>query len=215
MTAPKHPVDAVRPAGDRGVLLELGGAERVAQVYAELSASPVDGITDLVPGATTLLIVAERAGDPALAVAVRRAQAAGRPAAPATPLREVRLPVRYDGEDLREVADRCGLSTLEVMERHCRPRYSVAFLGLTPGFAYLTGLDPALHLPRRESPRVSVPAGAVAIASDFTGVYPRPSPGGWHLLGTTTTPLWNLAWDPPALLVAGTTVRFAPVQDHD
>ena len=90
----------------------------------------------------------------------------------------------YDGEDLADVAAACGMSTDEVVRRHVAGRYTCAFCGFAPGFAYLTGLDPALHLPRRPTPRTRVPAGAVAIAAEYTAVYPSPSPGGWHLLGT-------------------------------
>lgn len=170
----------VRQAGDRAILLELDDAAGVRQVHAELSEDPVEGVADLVPGARTLLVVATRAGDGALAEAVIRARRAtaseGEHASPSP----VRIPVRYDGEDLPEVAARCGMPVSELIERHSGTLYTAAFLGLAPGFAYLTGLDPALRLPRRDSPRTAVPAGAVAVAGEFTGVYPRATPGGWH-----------------------------------
>ena len=95
------------------------------------------------------------------------------------------VPVRYDGEDLQSVADSAGLDVDEVMAIHSVAEYVVAFCGFAPGFGYLRGLDRRLHLPRRPTPRTRVPAGSVAIAAEYTAVYPRPSPGGWHLLGST------------------------------
>lgn len=203
-------LQGVRPVGDRAVLLEFDDSTGVQQAHAVLSGRPIDGVVDLVPGARTLLVIADL--ESALAEAVKRARlpmsGVGAPASTIT----VRLPVRYDGADLTEVAERCGWSVEEVIARHSRRTYTAAFLGLVPGFAYLTGLDPALRLPRRDSPRTSVPAGTVAMASEFTGVYPRSSPGGWHLLGTTRIPLWDLEQQPPALLVPGTTVYFEPIR---
>jgi biotin-dependent carboxylase-like uncharacterized protein len=123
----------------------------------------------------------------------------------------VTIPVRYDGADLADVAKATGLSEDEVVSVHTGPNYTVAFTGFAPGFGYLTGLDERLRLPRRDTPRTRVPAGAVAVAGEFTGVYPRPSPGGWHLLGSTTAPLWDPSREAPALLRPGMTVRFEPV----
>ena len=96
------------------------------------------------------------------------------------------------------------------MRRHSECTYTVAFCGFMPGFAYMVGLPPELHLPRRDTPRTRVPAGAVAIAAEFAGVYPRESPGGWHLLGRTDATLWDETGSVPALLAPGTTVRFRP-----
>jgi KipI family sensor histidine kinase inhibitor len=118
------------------------------------------------------------------------------------------LPVRYDGADLDSVARECGLTVPEVIRRHCEPEYTVQFCGFAPGFGYLSGLDPALRLPRLASPRPAVPAGSVAIAGEFTGVYPRSSPGGWLLLGHTDAVLFDLDRQPPALLRPGVSVRL-------
>ncbi|VTR78622.1 KipI antagonist [Cellulomonas hominis] len=118
------------------------------------------------------------------------------------------LPVRYDGADLAEVARTTGLDEAEVVRRHGAATYTVAFGGFMPGFAYLTGLDPALHVPRRSSPRERVPEGSVAIAGEFAAVYPAATPGGWMLLGTCDVPLFDARRDPPALLRPGTRVRF-------
>ena len=120
----------------------------------------------------------------------------------------VEIAVRYDGEDLASVAAACGLSSAEVVDRHRATDYTCAFCGFAPGFAYLRGLDPALVLPRRATPRTRVPAGAVAIADTYTAVYPSVSPGGWHLIGSTDAPLWDATRRPPSLIRPGTIVRF-------
>jgi KipI family sensor histidine kinase inhibitor len=120
----------------------------------------------------------------------------------------VEIAVRYDGDDLGEVAQRTGMSPAEVVELHRAGAHAVAFGGFAPGFAYIAGLDPRLHQPRRATPRTRVPAGAVAIADRFTGIYPRESPGGWWIVGYTDAVLWDLEADPPALLVPGARVRF-------
>lgn len=96
------------------------------------------------------------------------------------------------------------------MRAHTGQTWTVAFVGFAPGFGYLTGQDRRLHVPRRSDPRVRVPAGAVGLAGEFSGIYPRESPGGWQLLGRTPTPVWDLDRDPPALLQPGIRVRFVP-----
>ena len=110
----------------------------------------------------------------------------------------------------REVAQLCALSVEEVVARHLAAAYTVAFLGFSPGFGYLLGLDPQLVVPRLERPRTRVPAGTVAIAGPYSGVYPRESPGGWRLIGATDATLFDAARTPPALLAAGDAVRFVP-----
>lgn len=128
--------------------------------------------------------------------------------------RTVVFPVCYGGEfgpDLDDVAARNGLTAAEAVALHAGTEYRVYLLGFTPGFPYLGGLSPRLATPRRVTPRMLVPAGAVGIAGNQTGIYPRPSPGGWQLIGRTPRQLFNPAWDPPALLQPGDRVRFAPV----
>jgi KipI family sensor histidine kinase inhibitor len=120
----------------------------------------------------------------------------------------VEIPVRYDGEDLDEVAHLTGLDAGEVVRRHTAPEYTVAFLGFSPGFPYLVGLDPALEVPRRDTPRTSIPAGSVGLAGTQTGIYPSASPGGWRLIGRTEVTLFDPARDPPALLAPGGRLRF-------
>jgi KipI family sensor histidine kinase inhibitor len=124
--------------------------------------------------------------------------------------RLVEIPVVYDGPDLAEVAGLTGLSPEAVIARHTGAEHVAAFLGFQPGFAYLTGGDEALHVPRREVPRTQVRGGTVAIAGPYSGVYPRDSPGGWRLLGSTATVMFDPAREPPALLAPGDRVRFVP-----
>ncbi|MFE3740914.1 allophanate hydrolase subunit 1 [Streptomyces sp. NPDC059134] len=210
MTTPAGPV--LRPMGGAALLAELDGLDAVLALRAALAADPPHGVRELVAAARTLLITYDPAATgpgPLAREVTRRATTspAVRPA-PAGHHEELTVPVRYDGPDLDEVARRTGLTTREVIARHTAPRYTVAFAGFAPGFGYLTGTDPLLALPRRAEPRTEVPAGAVAVAGGFTGVYPRPSPGGWHLLGTTSLTLWDERRDPPALLVPGRSVRL-------
>ena len=122
------------------------------------------------------------------------------------------LPVRYDGIDLESVALATGLTIEQVIARHTARTYTVDLLGFVPGFAYLSELDPALQIPRRPQPRPRVAAGSVAIAAAQTGVYPLDTPGGWHIIGSTTTKMFDPARDPPALLAPGDTVRFERVE---
>lgn len=167
-------------------------------------------VLDVVPGATSLAVMhAPSDGDE-----VRRSASAALDdplVLDAERSITVEIPVRYDGEDLPTVATTLGCSIDEVIRLHSSAVYSVAFCGFAPGFAYLGGLDPRLQLPRRASPRTRVPAGAVAMASTYSAVYPRESPGGWHLLGTTTTTLWDTTREQPALLQPGMCVRFRVV----
>ena len=118
------------------------------------------------------------------------------------------IPVRYDGPDLDSVAEVIGRTVDDVISLHSTASYEVAFCGFAPGFGYLRGVDPELQLPRRSTPRTRVPAGSVAIASEFSAVYPSESPGGWHLLGTTALVMFDPRRQPPALLAPGTIVRF-------
>ena len=121
------------------------------------------------------------------------------------------LAVDYSGPDLDYVAQQCGLTGKEVVALHSGAKYVVEFCGFSPGFAYLTGLPAVLHLPRRATPRPRVPRGAVAIAAQYSAVYPRESPGGWHLLGVTDHELWNMTRDQPATLTPGTIVSFEQI----
>lgn len=189
------------------LLVELADLDETLALFASLSADPVEGIEDMVPAARTLMIrfrpetlTAERlAGE----IATRDLSAR---IAPSDEL--VEIPVRYDGEDLEDVAELTGLSVEDVIRRHTESTFTVAFCGFAPGFGYLVGGDPALQVPRRQSPRTRIPAGSVALAGAFSGVYPQASPGGWQIIGTTREKMWDLSRDPPALLQPGYRVRF-------
>lgn len=167
-------------------------------------------IVDQVPAARTLLLRVAPGADPvALEPVVAEAWAHRTAAVARSEAGElVTLEVAYDGEDLDGVAELTGLSVAEVVARHTGAEYTVAFGGFMPGFAYLTGLDPVLRVPRLASPRQKVPAGSVAIADEFSAVYPAATPGGWRLLGTCSTRLFDVDRDPPAVLPPGTRVRF-------
>ncbi|MFW6775546.1 5-oxoprolinase subunit B family protein [Nocardioides sp. CPCC 205120] len=209
------------PYGDRGVLVEVADTPAVVRLVDALAAAGVsaaDGpVGEVVPAARTVLLVA-RPGVPLAEVrgaAARTADAlADGPAdgpgepGPGPDAGTVEIPVVYDGPDLDEVAALTGLTPQEVVAAHTGRPWRVAFGGFAPGFAYLVGGDPRLGVPRRSEPRTSVPAGAVGLAGEFSGVYPRSSPGGWQLLGRTDLVLWDLDRDPPALLRPGAAVRF-------
>lgn len=199
------------PVGESSWLLELGSNERVLAAYAALVEGVEPSVADLVPGATTLLVVLDEAcpDDTAERIATTAFAAAARANA-ASARRVHEVPVRYDGEDLAAVARHTGLAPDEVVERHAAVSYRVAFVGFQPGFAYLAGLPPELHVPRRASPRVRVPRGSVAIGGEWTGVYPLATPGGWNLIGSTELELLAPDGAEPALLQPGDVVRFVP-----
>lgn len=130
--------------------------------------------------------------------------------------RAIEIPVRYGGafgEDLDAAAAELGLAADTLISRHCAALYTVAMIGFAPGFPYLSGLDPALALPRRATPRTRVPAGSVAIGGAQTGIYPRESPGGWRLLGRTPLRLFDPERESPSLLAPGDRVRFVAIDD--
>jgi KipI family sensor histidine kinase inhibitor len=226
----------VVPFGDAGLLVVLGEVieerlnRRVHRLAARLTASlpPEAGWERPVPAYASLLVPFDPdrlGGEQARAMLEASLVDAGREPEPPTaeaagsgePEREARLveiPVRYggaDGPDLDEVASRCGLRPAEVVELHAGSTYRVFLLGFSPGFAYLGPLPAPLVLPRRDEPRPRVPQGSVAIAAEQTCVYPQATPGGWHLIGRTDLPLWDVRTDPPARLRPGDRVRFVPL----
>ncbi len=195
------------PMGERAVLVSELDVDPAAWAGG-LRSSALPGVVEIVPAAATVLVSCDDAA------ALRRTVAALDRVAPVDhPEGErhvVEIGVAYDGADLAWVAAACGLTESAVIALHSAPEYTVAFCGFAPGFGYLRGLDPRLHLPRRATPRASVPSGSVAIASEFAAVYPRSSPGGWHLLGRTELSLFDPNRDPPSLVTPGTRVRFVP-----
>lgn len=168
-------------------------------------AADLPGVDEVVPAARTVLVEFHHVDRTALDTLLVPAEHVPRPNGPI-----VEIPVVYEGVDLDDVASATDLSRAEVIEIHSSVVYSAAFLGFTPGWAYLVGLPSVLHLPRRSTPRTAVPAGSVAIANEFTGVYPTASPGGWNLLGHTSARMFDVDRDKPALVTAGDRVRFVP-----
>ncbi len=191
--------------GDRSVLVELDDPAEVHRLRAAALAADVG--REVVPGWRTLLLTTD--GDPrALVDEVKRLDTTT-----ATPIatQHHEIPIRYDGEDLADVAEASGLTLAEVVELHARAEYVVVLLGFSRGFPYLTGLPEQLRLPRLSTPRTKVPAGSVGIALDQCGIYPMASPGGWRLIGRTDLPVFDETRDPPNLLDIGDTVRFVAV----
>lgn len=185
------------PCGDRAVLLDCASLDEASGWFAAL--------TDLDPvlGAQTVLL----RGNPAELRATVTARTP-KPPMEAAAGDEVVIGVNYDGPDLAEVATLTGLSEDDVVTAHTATAWTVGFGGFAPGFAYLTGGDPRLRVPRRATPRPDVAAGSVGLAGNFSGVYPRSSPGGWQLIGHTDVALFDLDRSPPAVLQPGMRVRF-------
>jgi KipI family sensor histidine kinase inhibitor len=197
----------VLPSGSTAVLVELDSLDDVLALHAALTADPPDGVVDVVPAARTVLLVTDPARTTTAAVADAVRRTTPRPGARAEGDR-VELPVRYDGADLAEAAALLSLSPGELVRRHTAAEWTVAFCGFSPGFGYLVQPGEGWDVPRRATPRTAVPPGSVALAGEFSGVYPRESPGGWQLIGRTDVAVFDLARDPAALLRPGTRVRF-------
>jgi KipI family sensor histidine kinase inhibitor len=205
------------PAGEHGLLVEVADTPAALALHAQARRHGCPAL-DIVPGARTVLF--DGVDDvAALAAQVttwmlgfeHQARAEPEQAQPAALADPLEVPTLYDGPDLDEVARRWGMSGEDVASTHSAYTYTVAFCGFLPGFAYCVGLPQRLAVPRRSTPRSAVPAGSVALADAFTGVYPAPSPGGWQLIGHTDLRLWDAAREPPALLSPGTAVRFVAV----
>lgn len=211
---------ALHPLGESALCcalpppVTLAQQQRLWQLAAALAHQP--GLSGLTPGMNNLTLHFDPLHtDPAaLAETLRQWWARPAPAQAPWPGREVIMPVTYGGQagpDLAEVAAHCGLTPDEVVRRHTAAEYVVFFIGFQPGFAYLGGLDEALHTPRRAEPRVAVPAGSVGIGGAQTGIYPLATPGGWQLIGRTALPLFDPQAEPPTLLAPGDRVRFVAV----
>lgn len=195
------------PSGSDSFLVELDDLAVTLTLLDALLAAQLEGVREIVPGARTVMV----RFDPLLTNAARlydkiagldlstRSSRAGE---------FFDIPVTYDGEDLGDVAEMLACNIEEVVQRHTQATYTVAFTGFAPGFAYMTCDDPRFDVPRRKSPRVKIPAGSVAIAGKFGGIYPSDSPGGWQLLGTTPLKMWDTARERAALLAPGDRVRF-------
>jgi KipI family sensor histidine kinase inhibitor len=213
------------PLGEQAWTVVMGNAvdrmlhQRVTALAARIAAAKIPGLIEIVPAYATVTVFFEGDAEEmrrrlvALSHPERSEGAAGRHPERSEGAESVlhTIPVRYTGPDLAWVATQTGLTPEQVIERHSAREYLVYLLGFVPGFGYLGDLDPSLVLPRRGTPRTRVPAGSVAIAGAQTAVYPLATPGGWHLLGTTATVMFDPAREPAALLRAGDRVRFEPL----
>jgi len=200
--------DTVLDYGDQALLLQFDSTAEVLAWTDALREAAMRGVLDIVPAARTVLLKLDGSGRQS---AIRRrlgtlTVAPG--AAVPTTVEPTVIDVVYDGADLVEVADLSGMTAAQVIEAHTANPWTVGFCGFAPGFAYLVGGDPRLAVPRRSEPRPSVPAGAVGLAGEFTGIYPRRSPGGWQLIGHTDAVLWDIDRPDPALLTPGMRVQF-------
>ena len=204
------------PAGPRALLVELDTSDAALALAAEIERRRGAGwphpVADVVPGATTVLL--DGLEDPRAVAedlagwAIEPSDGVPRPVADAG---VVEVACRYDGPDLAAVAAHWGVAPGDVPGVHAGLCHQVSFCGFAPGFAYLTGLGTLGGVPRLPTPRPAVPAGSVALAGDFTGIYPRSSPGGWQIIGRTELVLWDPGRTPPALLAPGIRVRFVAV----
>ncbi|MHA7288842.1 5-oxoprolinase subunit B/C family protein [Arthrobacter sp. MDT3-24] len=202
---------AVRQVGTTAVLAELSGLHDVLALQALLLEEPLPGQVDVLAAAETVMV---KADSPAAArrMAARllemdltvRSHAEGK---------LVQIEAVYDGDDLAEVGRLTGLGTDGVIAAHTGQVWTVAFGGFAPGFSYMVGENQVLEVPRRSSPRTAVPAGSVALAGNYSAVYPRKSPGGWQLIGRTAAPMWDLSREQPALAAPGDRVQFSAVRE--
>jgi KipI family sensor histidine kinase inhibitor len=199
-------VPTLRRAGERAVLVELPGNATVRKLV-RLIPLELAGIDEVVAGHETVLISWEpgRHAPPDLAARLASMLRSGSTEGDAG---SIEIPVIYDGPDLAVVAAHVGISPEEVVRRHLAANFEVGFIGFSPGFGYLLGGDPALRPPRRDEPRQKVPAGSLAIAGEYSAVYPSASPGGWNLIGRTLVDPFDPAREPAALLRTGMHVRF-------
>lgn len=201
--------------GDRALLVEVAGTAEVLAVADALRRDNFKDVLDIVPGARTVLVTLAHTESQARvrsqieSLRVDVDPHANDPDTTRTP--DVTIDVVYDGADLADVARMVDMDVAEVVTAHTAAPWRVGFGGFAPGFAYLVGGDPALQVPRRSEPRTSVPAGSVGLAGEFSGVYPRESPGGWQLIGRTDAVLWDVDRSPPALLEPGRWVQFRAV----
>jgi KipI family sensor histidine kinase inhibitor len=203
--------------GDHALLLEFESTAEVLAWADALREAELLGVLDIVPASRTVLLklAGPRYQEPTrqrLGTLRLTAEALSDTTASVGGRADIDIDVVYDGADLDEVARLTGMTTDQVIAAHTGTLWQVAFGGFAPGFAYLVGGDERLNVPRQSDPRTRVPAGSVALAGEFSGVYPRESPGGWQLIGRTEAELWDVDRDPPGLLRPGMWVQFREVR---
>jgi KipI family sensor histidine kinase inhibitor len=194
--------------GDHALLLQCESTADVLAWTAALREADLLGVTDIVPASRTVMVKVDGARYlPATRQRIEKLRVVA-DGEVVTGSVDLTIGVVYDGADLDEVGRITGLGAAGVVAAHTGAPWRVAFGGFVPGFAYLVGGDPRLAVPRRDEPRTRVPAGSVALAGEFSGVYPRETPGGWQLIGHTDETLWDIDRPSPALLTAGMAVAF-------
>jgi KipI family sensor histidine kinase inhibitor len=198
--------------GDQALMVQCGSTAEVLAWTAALSGAAWPGVIDIVPAARTVLVKLDGPHrQSAIRQRLRKLRVDVNESVPADRSADVVIDVVYDGPDLVEVAEHTGLTTAQVIDAHTATLWRVGFSGFAPGFAYLVDGDPRLRVPRRSDPRTAVPAGSVALAGEFSAIYPRRSPGGWQLIGHTDAVLWDIERPDPALLTQGMWVQFRAV----
>jgi KipI family sensor histidine kinase inhibitor len=209
-------IGTITDYGDQALLLEFDSTAEVLAWNDHLRDAELIGVVDIVPASRTVLV---KLDGPRYAGSARQhlsklrlaPEALTDAGAPIDGRADVVIDVVYDGEDLDEVATLTGMTPRDVVAAHTGTPWRVGFAGFAPGFGYLVGGDERLNVPRRSEPRTKVPTGSVGLAGEFSGVYPRESPGGWQLIGRTDAPLWDVDRAPPALLMPGLWVQFMEV----
>jgi KipI family sensor histidine kinase inhibitor len=198
--------------GDQALMVQCGSTAEVLAWAAALQAAKWPRVVDIVPAARTVLVKLDGPRyQGVIRQRLRKVRVTPDEAVPADRGADVVIDVVYDGPDLGEVADHTGLTTAQVINAHTCTLWRVGFSGFAPGFAYLVDGDPRLRVPRRSDPRTSVPAGSVALAGEFSAIYPRQSPGDWQIIGHTDAVLWDIERPNPALLTQGMWVQFRAV----
>jgi len=204
-------VRSVRAAGDSALLIEVDDPQYVRLLSAWVDADTArHDLFEVIPTSRTLYL----AGLPEVlrSLIARMRESDLSTTVTAAPSKLVTVDLRYDGPDLADVAERVGMSTSDLVKLHTCHEYTVEFFGFSPGQAFFNGLPKQLQIPRRDTPRVRVPSASVAIATAYTVIYPRDSPGGWNLLGTRVSPsLWDVHADPPNQVAVGDRVRFRAI----
>lgn len=214
------------PLGDHAVLITLGDGiseamnRSVREASARIAAARIPGVTDIVPAFASVAVHYQPGPGRIQSeiVTALRTVLASEASMQLPPPRLVEIPVCYGGDlgpDLEELASMHELSPPDVISLHSSAEYLVYMIGFMPGFAYLGGLPPELATPRRSSPRTNVPAGAVGIGGQQTGIYPLESPGGWNLIGRTPIAMFDIRRDEPALLASGDRVRFCQMSRRE
>lgn len=201
----------ILPAGERALLVDFDSEAGVLAFTEALTRNTPVGVEDFLPAARTVLVTCTPAAD--LTYVRKRLNDLEQTDSAATTDEHsetdaLTIAVRYDGPDLDDVAQSLGMSRSEVVAAHTGAMWRCAFIGFAPGFAYLTSGDARLDVPRRTQSRTAVPAGSVALAAGYSAVYPRASPGGWQIIGSTDAVMWDLNATPPATVQPGRRVRF-------